>query len=56
MTTQTPVTVSLGLVDAVLRYLSTQPHGQVDQLVQAIRAEVAPQLQPADEAKAAPAA
>ncbi len=46
LTAATPVTLTLGLVDAILRYCGQQPHAQVDPLVQAIRAELAPQLQP----------
>jgi hypothetical protein len=44
--TQIITTLTLGLVDAILRYCGQQPHAQVDPLVQAIRAELAPQLQP----------
>jgi hypothetical protein len=45
LTAATPVTLTLGLVDAILRYCGQQPHAQVDPLVQAIRAELAPQVQ-----------
>lgn len=43
------IELSLPLVNAVLQYLGSRPYGDVFQLVQAIQAQAAPQVAPAEE-------
>lgn len=45
------VKVSLQLVNGILQYLGTRPYGEVFQIVNAIHAEVQPQIPMPDMAK-----
>jgi hypothetical protein len=45
------VKVSLQLVNGILQYLGTRPYGEVFQIVNAIHAEVQPQIQVPEMAK-----
>jgi hypothetical protein len=45
------VKVSLQLVNGILQYLGTKPYGEVFQIVNAIHAEVQPQIPMPDVAK-----
>ena len=42
----TKITLDLQLLNGILAYLGTRPYNEVFQLVSAIHAEVAPQVQP----------
>jgi hypothetical protein len=46
------IELSLSLVNAVLQYLGTRPYADIYQLVQAIQAQAAPQVTPAEEPEA----
>ena len=53
MKTDTPITLTLGLVNAMLQYLGTRPYAEVFPLVQEIQAQAMPQVPvpaPQDEA------
>lgn len=57
MKPETPITLTAGIIEAVLGYLSSRPYGEVFRLVQEIQAQALPQVAPAaTEAPAAPAA
>jgi hypothetical protein len=43
-TADTPITLTLGLVNGVLQYLGTRPYQEVFQMVQAIQEQAAPQV------------
>ncbi len=52
MKTETPISLTLNLVNAVLQYLGTRPYAEVFPLVQEIQAQAMPQVptpNPADE-------
>jgi hypothetical protein len=42
------IELSLSLVNAVLQYLGSRPYAEIFQLVQAIQAQAAPQVTPAE--------
>ena len=44
--TQKTFSITEGLLNGVLQYLNTKPHGEVRQLIDAIGAEVVPQQKP----------
>ena len=46
------IELSLSLVNAVLQYLGTRPYADIYQLVQAIQAQAAPQVTPAEDTAA----
>lgn len=46
MKPETPITLTAGLVEAVLGYLSSRPYGEVFRLVQEIQAQALPQVAP----------
>jgi hypothetical protein len=53
MKTDTPITLTLGLVNGILQYLGTRPYAEVFPLVQEIQAQAMPQVPvpaPQDEA------
>ncbi len=53
MKTDTPITLTLGLINAMLQYLGTRPYAEVFPLVQEIQAQAMPQVPvpaPQDEA------
>ena len=43
-TSDTPITLTLGLVNAMLQYLGTRPYQEVFPLVQAIQEQATPQV------------
>jgi hypothetical protein len=49
------IELSLSLVNAVLQYLGTRPYAEIFQLVQAIQAQAAPQVTPAESDESAEA-
>lgn len=49
MNEQTPVSLPLGLVNAVLQYCGTRPYSEVFQLISALQGAVAPQLEKTEE-------
>ncbi len=52
MKTETPISLTLGLVNGILQYLGTRPYAEVFPLVQEIQAQAMPQVptpNPADE-------
>lgn len=58
MKPDTPITLTLGLVNGILQYLGTRPYGEVFQIVQEIQAQAIPQVptpDPAEEPKTDPA-
>lgn len=44
------INLSLNLVNGVMQYLGTRPYAEVFQLMHAIQAEAAPQVQKSDQA------
>ena len=53
MKTETPISLTLGLVNGILQYLGTRPYAEVFPLVQEIQAQAMPQVPvpaPQDEA------
>ena len=53
MKTDTPISLTLGLVNGILQYLGTRPYAEVFPLVQEIQAQAMPQVPvpaPQDEA------
>jgi hypothetical protein len=52
MKTETPISLTLSLVNGILQYLGTRPYAEVFPLVQEIQAQAMPQVptpNPADE-------
>ena len=43
-TNDTPITLTLGLVNAILQYMGTRPYAEVFPLVQAIQEQATPQV------------
>jgi hypothetical protein len=43
-TSDTPITLTLGLVNAMLQYLGTRPYQEVFPLIQTIQEQAAPQV------------
>lgn len=43
-TNDTPITLTLGLVNGLLGYLGTRPFAEVHQIIQAIQEQAAPQV------------
>lgn len=50
MKPETPITLTLGLVNGILQYLGTRPYGEVFQIVQEIQAQAIPQVPTPDPA------
>jgi hypothetical protein len=44
MKTDTPISLTLGLVNGILQYLGTRPYAEVFPLVQEIQAQAMPQV------------
>lgn len=55
MKPETPITLTLGLINGVLQYLGTRPYAEVFPLVQELQRQAAPQV-PAAPAEADPTA
>lgn len=53
MKADTPINLTLGLVNAMLNYLGTRPYGEVFQLVQEIQTQALPQVPVKDSEPAA---
>jgi hypothetical protein len=52
-TNDTPITLTLGLVNGILQYLGTRPYAEVFPLIQAIQEQATPQV-PVPEVKDEP--
>jgi hypothetical protein len=52
-TADTPITLTLGLVNGILQYLGTRPYAEVFPLIQAIQEQATPQV-PVPEVKDEP--
>lgn len=48
MKSDTPITLTAGLIEAVLGYLSSRPYGEVFRLVQEIQTQALPQVTPTE--------
>lgn len=48
MKPETPITLTAGIIEAVLGYLSSRPYGEVFRLVQEIQAQALPQVTPTE--------
>jgi hypothetical protein len=50
MKPETPITLTLGLINGIMQYLGTRPYGEVFQIVQEIQAQAVPQIPTPDPA------